>query len=157
MTRLCHGNHVHRQGCCQCQYVHWYFVLCSAHTFKDNAKSCHKVSYCETLNNCDVKLLQFYLQKCKVENAAMPNKLCEENGISFVEMDGFHNLSAFWPTSLTLVTFWKTTPHRCQREKLTIREGKKKLTVVIGQLTFLLVGGGQTRLDSLRSWLFLVF
>lgn len=68
-------------------------VLCTAHTLENCAKSADRnVPYCKTFNQSVVRLLQFYLQKGGAKKTAALQKLCEENGISFVKLGKFHNI-----------------------------------------------------------------
>ncbi|KAG9280288.1 hypothetical protein AMEX_G21 [Astyanax mexicanus] len=68
-------------------------ILCTAHTLENCAKSAdRKVPYCKTFNQSVVRLLQFYLQKGGAKKTAALQKLCEENGISFVKLGKFHNI-----------------------------------------------------------------
>lgn len=69
------------------------YILCTTHTLENCAKSADRnVPYRKTFNRSVVKLLQFYLQKGGAKKAAALKKLCEENGISFVKLDKFHNI-----------------------------------------------------------------
>lgn len=68
-------------------------VLCTAHTLENCAKSADRnVPYCETFNQCVVKLLKFYLQKGGAKKTTALKKLCKENGIAFVKLGKFHNI-----------------------------------------------------------------
>lgn len=69
-------------------------ILCPAHTLGSCAESddC-SVPCCETFNRSVIKLLQFYLQMGGAKNTVTLNKLCEENGITFVKLGKFHKVS----------------------------------------------------------------
>ncbi|KAM7396176.1 hypothetical protein PAMP_019237 [Pampus punctatissimus] len=66
-------------------------VLCTTHTLENCAKSADRnVPYCETFNQCVVKLLKFYLQKGGAKKTTALEKLCKENGMAFVKLALMH-------------------------------------------------------------------
>lgn len=68
-------------------------ILCTAHTLENCAKSADRqVPYCKMFNQSVVRLLQFYLQRGGAKKTAALQKMCEENGISYVKLGKFHNI-----------------------------------------------------------------